>query len=298
MADRLSCMDPNTADLFFLNQLLLMRFTNLERFAGFLCLCLTVSLLLPVTIVRAQQTQPTTISISFKGESLDDCLQKISKQTGIGFTYVAAGLRKIKGPTVSFQNETVDRILSRILEGSGYQYKITGSQVAVFPKDPPPPPAPVSYKGTVLDLQKKPLEGASVLDVTTHRGTGTDSAGHFSITALPGETIEVSLVGHRSQRLQLPKNMTTLRIFLQENASELTNTVVTGYSTKNIASLTGSVQTITGDDIRSGVTSVDVASMLKGKVVGVYISDQYSGDPLKAGGQLLVRGTRDRKSVV
>jgi len=272
-----------------------MRLTDLHRYAGSLCLCLIVSLMLPVTMLRAQQTQPTTISISFKGESLDDCLQKISRQTGIGFTYVAAGLKKIKGPVVSFRNETVGHILQRLLEGSGYQYKITGSQVAVFPVTPHSESSaakdPQVYKGTVLDLQRKPLEGVSVLNMTSRRGATTDSLGHFSIAAFPGETLEVSLVGHRTQRVDLPRNAMTLRIYLQENVAELGNTVVMGYSTKNISSLTGSVQTITGDDVRAGVSGIDVASMLKGKVVGVYISDQYSGDPLKAGGQLLVRGT-------
>jgi TonB-linked SusC/RagA family outer membrane protein len=273
-----------------------MRLTDLHRYAGLLCLCLTVSLLLPAPILRAQQAPQTTISISFKGESLDDCLQKMSKQTGIGFTYVAAGLRKIKAPTVSFHNETVDHILQRLLEGSGYQYKITGSQVAVFPGESRPvtftsESGPRLYKGTVEDSKGKFLEGVSVFNTTTRRGAITDAAGQFSLYAVPGQSMELSFVGHKSERVAVQPNTTELRIVLQEDAAELGNTVIVGYSTKSMASLTGAVQTLTGDDVRSGVTSVDVASMLKGKVVGVYISDQFSGDPLKAGGQLLVRGT-------
>jgi TonB-linked SusC/RagA family outer membrane protein len=142
-----------------------------------------------------------------------------------------------------------------------------------------------------MDSKGKPLEGVSVFNTTTHRGATTDATGQFSLYGLPGQYIEVSFIGHKSERVAIQPNTTQLQIVMQEDAAELGNTVVVGYSAKSMASLTGSVQTITGDEIRSGVTSDDVASMLKGKVVGVYISDQQSGDPLMAGGSLLVRGT-------
>lgn len=272
-----------------------MRVCNLSRYAGLLCLYLTVLFLLPSPFARGQQVQTTTVTISFQGESLDACLQKLSKQTGIGFTYVASGLRKIKGPTATFQNETLEHILQKLLAGSGYQYKITGSQVAIIPVEAPkeaaPAVSPTLYKGVVLDIKGKPLEGVTVFNTTTHRGSSSDASGVFSVYATPGQSVELSFIGHKTQKVSIKAATADLRVVLQDDISELGNTVIVGYSTKSVAELTGSVQTITGDDVRSGVTSVDVASMLKGKVVGVYISDQSSGDPLMAGGQLLVRGT-------
>jgi TonB-linked SusC/RagA family outer membrane protein len=273
-----------------------MRFTDLHRFAGLVCTCLIVFLLLTSPRLRAQQSQQVTVSISFNGENLDDCLQKLSKNAGLGITYAASGLKKIKGPVVSFHNETLDHILKRLLEGSGYAYKMAGSQIAVFltesTKAPSAPePAVTLYSGTVVDAKGKALEGVTVFNLTTHKGTTTDAAGKFAVYAIPGQAVEVSFIGHKTEKLTIGAKTTVLSFVLKEDASDLGNTVIVGYSQKSLASLTGSVQTLSGDDVRSGVTSVDVASMLKGKVVGVYISDQSSGDPLKAGGQLLVRGT-------
>lgn len=273
-----------------------MRVSYLNRYAGLLCLCLTALLLLPAPVLRAQQTRSVTVTISFNGESLDASLQKLSRQTGIGFTYVASGLKKIKAPTLNFQNETLEHILQKLLQGSGYEYRITGSQVAIVPVEHHPDaaaaePAYTPYKGIVLDSKGKPLDGVSVYNTTTHRGAATDASGQFSLYALPGQNIELSFIGHKSERVTIRQSTTELRIVMQEDAAELGNTVIVGYSAKSMASLTGAVQTITGDDVRSGVTSDDVSDMLKGKVVGVYIADQNSGDPLMRGGQLLVRGT-------
>jgi TonB-linked SusC/RagA family outer membrane protein len=273
-----------------------MRVHHLHRYAGLLCLYLTALLLLPAPVVRAQQVQSAKVSISFNGESLDVCLQKISKQTGIGFTYVASGLKKIKAPVLNFQNETLEHVLQKLLQGSGYEYRITGSQVAIVPVEHHPDAATeqsayMLYKGTVLDSKGKPLDGVSVFNTTTHKGTSTGVSGQFSLYALPGQNIELSFIGHKAERIAIRQNTTELRIVMPEDAAELGNTVIVGYSAKSAAELTGAVQTITGDDVRSGVTSDDVSDMLKGKVVGVYISDQSSGDPLMRGGQLLVRGT-------
>ncbi len=267
---------------------------HLPRYAGLLCLYLTL-LFVSAPNAMGQQVQSTTVSISFHGETLDVCLQKLSKQTGINITYVAGGLRKIKGPSVSFQNETLEHVLQKLLSGSGYQYKVTGSQVVILPiekqADVTPPASPILYKGKVIDAKEMPLEGVSIFNTRSRRGVYTNAAGDFSIYASPGESLECSAVGHKTEKIGIKAGTTELRVVLQQDVSELGNTVIVGYASKSIASLTGAVQTITGDDVRSGVTSDDVASMLKGKVVGVYISDQASGDPLRAGGQLLVRGT-------
>ena len=66
--------------------------------------------------------------------------------------------------------------------------------------------------------------------------------------------------------------------------------ISTGYTTKKIGELTGSVQKISGDILRRGLTTADPASLLKGRVAGLYISEQNAGDPTSPGGQIFVRG--------
>jgi TonB-linked SusC/RagA family outer membrane protein len=66
--------------------------------------------------------------------------------------------------------------------------------------------------------------------------------------------------------------------------------VTNGYSQKKPGEITGSVQTISGDEIRKGIMTSDPVSLLKGLATGLYISEQNAGDPTSSGGQIFVRG--------
>jgi TonB-dependent SusC/RagA subfamily outer membrane receptor len=66
--------------------------------------------------------------------------------------------------------------------------------------------------------------------------------------------------------------------------------ITTGYSVKKAGELTGSVQKLSGDDLRKGITTSDPVSLLKGRATGLYISEQNAGDPTSSGGQIFVRG--------
>ena len=88
----------------------------------------------------------------------------------------------------------------------------------------------ITVKGVVLDAEKQPVIGAAVLQAGTTNGAATDLDGNYTITVPAGATLEVSAIGYET--LRVVANSTTLNITLQEESTELEETVVVGYGTQ------------------------------------------------------------------
>ena len=131
----------------------------------------------------------------------------------------------------------------------------------------------ITVKGTVLDPEKQPVIGAAVLQAGTTNGAATDLDGNYTITVPAGATLEVSAIGYET--LRVVANSTTLNITLQEESTELEETVVVGYGTQKKASLTSAISNIQAEDITS-TKQTNLTSALQGKVPGLQIR-QNSG---------------------
>src|ERR1700743_2499832 len=55
--------------------------------------------------------------------------------------------------------------------------------------------------GNVTDSSRKPISGASVVNLKTGKGTSTDQDGNFTINAVKGQTLQISFVGYQPQKL-------------------------------------------------------------------------------------------------
>ncbi len=131
----------------------------------------------------------------------------------------------------------------------------------------------LTVKGTVLDAEKQPVIGAAVLQAGTTNGAACDVDGKFTITVPSGAELVVSAIGYETLTVKVTSS--TLNITLQEESTELEETVVVGYGTQKKASLTSSITNIQAEDITSTKQS-DLVSSLQGKVPGLQIR-QNSG---------------------
>ena len=131
----------------------------------------------------------------------------------------------------------------------------------------------ITVKGVVLDAEKQPVIGAAVLQAGTTNGAATDVDGNYTITVPAGATLEVSAIGYET--LRVVANSTSLNITLQEESTELEETVVVGYGTQKKASLTSAISNIQAEDITS-TKQANLTSALQGKVPGLQIR-QNSG---------------------
>jgi TonB-linked SusC/RagA family outer membrane protein len=138
--------------------------------------------------------------------------------------------------------------------------------------------------GKVTSAQDRmSLPGATISIKSTNQGTVTDGDGNFKLTAAKGATLVFSYTGFETKEIVL-NNQLLLDVALEPTSSVLKDLVVVAYGTVKKSDLTGSVSSISSEDLnRTAPVSLDQA--LQGRAAGVQVS-QVSGRP---GGQTSIR---------
>jgi iron complex outermembrane receptor protein len=141
--------------------------------------------------------------------------------------------------------------------------------------------------GNVIDgVDGATVPGATVMVDGTQRGTITDMDGNFSIAAEVGETLVVSYLGYKQERV-LVDNRSNYVIRLVTDVISFDEVVVIGYGIQRKSDLTGSITSVSTDDFNSGLISTP-EQLINGKVSGVQIMSN-SGSPT-AGSTIRIRG--------
>ena len=130
--------------------------------------------------------------------------------------------------------------------------------------------------GTVSDAENIPLVGASIIVEGTHVGTTTDADGAFRLPAAPGQRLTVSYLGYKSKTVTVGSR-TSLDIILESDNSLINEVVVVGYDTQKKVNLTGSVASVSAEDLANRPI-VSSSTALQGIAPGVTVTTQ-SGAP-------------------
>lgn len=145
----------------------------------------------------------------------------------------------------------------------------------------------IMVRGTVKETDTgNSVPGATILEKGTANGVVSDFDGNFSIEVSSDATLIISFVGFANTEVQV-SGRSQIDVLLKEDIASLEEVVVVGYSTQKRESLTGSLKTVKGDDLRD-VTTPTVENMLNGKAPGVYVAPG-SGQPGSRGG-VVIRG--------
>ncbi|WP_298551333.1 TonB-dependent receptor [uncultured Algibacter sp.] len=141
-----------------------------------------------------------------------------------------------------------------------------------------------TVNGTVT-VDGQPLPGATVVVKGTATGTTTDFDGNYTIKADSGNTLVFSYVGYLVKEVSVG-GQTTINVALEQD-NELDEVVIIGYGTQRKSDLTGSVSSVSSEDLTAvPVSRVDQA--LQGRASGVQVT-QVNGAP-GAGTVIRVRG--------
>jgi TonB-dependent starch-binding outer membrane protein SusC len=139
--------------------------------------------------------------------------------------------------------------------------------------------AQITLTGTVKSAANEPLVGASILVKNTLVGTTADLNGAFALQLedkLKNSTLVISFIGFTSQEVSIG-DRTTFDIILSEDATQLSEVVVMGYSAQERGKITGAVNTVTEEMIsKLPVAGIDQA--LQGRAPGVVVT-QNTGAP-------------------
>ncbi len=142
--------------------------------------------------------------------------------------------------------------------------------------------------GRIKNDENKPVEGASILEKSSGKGTLSDSSGNFTmeVNSLP-VLLEVSSSGFQSVTITV-RDLRTQEITLSSMDNMLQDVVVVGYSTQKKVNLTGAVATVKMDDVLGNRPVSSPALALQGAIPGLQITNG-SGRPGE-GTSLQIRG--------
>lgn len=147
----------------------------------------------------------------------------------------------------------------------------------------------IKLTGTVKDDKGEPLMGVQVIPVgATQNGGLTDLDGNFTIMVPKGtKQLSFSYVGYAKHVVAIG-GQSSFKIVMKEEASALTEVVVTGYGGKiKRNKVTNSISTVKSETLSVGVYS-NPAQALSGAVAGLRVQ-QASGNP-GAQPTLVIRG--------
>jgi ferric enterobactin receptor len=144
-----------------------------------------------------------------------------------------------------------------------------------------------TISGTIKAEDQNPLEGVTIRVKNSNRITQTDPAGHFTIQAATGETLEITYVGYSSQELKV-NNGSTLTLTMISSGTNMNEVVVTALGIKRERKALGySVSDLNAQELMKN-KNTNVVNSLAGKVPGVNIT-QFSGSA-GAGASITIRG--------
>lgn len=132
--------------------------------------------------------------------------------------------------------------------------------------------------GTVTDGDTGDgLPGVNVLVKDSNIGTVTDVSGNYRLS-VPDDatTLIFSSVGYTSQEIQI-NGRSVIDVDMMPDIQALSEVVVVGYGTQQKSDLTGSVASVSGEDLEN-VPTARVDQILQGRAPGVQVT-QVSGEP-------------------
>ncbi len=141
--------------------------------------------------------------------------------------------------------------------------------------------------GKVTDEEGLPLPGVSVVVQGTTSGTVTDPNGEYSISGVsPEATLEFSFVGMAGKTV-LVGNQNIINVTLETTSIGLEEVVAVGYGTMKKSDLTGSVTSVSSEELSSYPTQ-GLNQAIQGRAPGVQVTT-VNGEP-GAGTRIRIRG--------
>lgn len=237
------------------------------------------------------------ITVNVQNQPLRQALKEIERVSDYKFFYNESLPGLEKRISVRLSNSNINNAMRQLLADTDVEYRVGDDNIIALTKkqsvnqqtNPSNSilPPPVEIKGRVLDTNNEPVIGATILEKgNPSNGTVTDFDGNFSLNIPAGAVLQISYIGYQEQEIPTA-GKTILNIVMREDATQLDELVVVGYTAQRRESLTGSLQSISSDKLKN-ITTPSVENMLTSKAPGVYVAPG-SGQP-GAAGTVIIRG--------
>ncbi|MBS1748902.1 MAG: SusC/RagA family TonB-linked outer membrane protein [Bacteroidetes bacterium] len=133
----------------------------------------------------------------------------------------------------------------------------------------------IILKGKVTDIDDNtPLNGVSIENLRSHRGTTTNASGEFVIGVQNGDQLEFTFIG-RTPKTMIFLGQSFLPVSLAKADGALSEVIVTGFQNLDKKKFSGAATSLKAADVKiDGVA--DVSRMLEGRAAGVSIQNVSS----------------------
>ena len=209
------------------------------------------------------------ISIDKQNVSVKEVFETIENNSNYKFVYRDADFENVK-VSITSKSSTVEEILTKILSATNNSYKLLDNNLVVIMPSANMQPGEIT--GTITDMDGSPLPGVNIIIKGTMKGAISDGAGNFSIQAELGEILQFSFIGYLSEEVEVTSQR-VIEISLVPDIAQLDEVIVIGYGTQTKVTVTGSVSSTSGDDIKKSPSS-NLTNSLAGRLPGVIIRQE------------------------
>jgi TonB-linked SusC/RagA family outer membrane protein len=246
---------------------------------------------------KAQRTAQVDVTMELKNESLLSAIKKIEQQTNFRFVFRNEDISSLKNINLSLEKRSVEETLNLIFKTSDLTFTELNGKVLISKSSNVErlnSTQELKLAGIVTDEGSLPLPGVSIqIKGVKGYSTATDKNGHFNISIADQNAIIVfTYIGYKSKEVRVG-DQNSLKVMLQPEVGSLNEVQVIGYGTTTKRTNTGSVASITADEISKQPVGNPLAA-LSGRLSGVLIA-QNNGVP---GGavQVQIRGQNSLSS--
>ncbi|MDB5148012.1 MAG: TonB-dependent receptor plug [Mucilaginibacter sp.] len=232
----------------------------------------------------AQTVLDKKINIAVEDKTLADVLTLLAKKHQVQFVFNQDVVKTNDKISVKFTDQNLKDVLDKLLARYSINYEVFKNKIILINAQPVESTGSaksseqdVQIRGKVVDEKDQPLIGVSVSLKGTTKGTITDLNGNFSIAvASTNDILVFKYIGYTT--LETPASgALPLTIKLTADSKSLNEVVVVGYGTKKKSDLTGSIASLSSDEIvKSKATNAQEA--LQGRLAGVDVK-RSSGKP-------------------
>lgn len=199
--------------------------------------------------------QEERVSFEVRNANLMEVISILEKSTGYTFLYQDEQVKAVKDLTFRFTNETLGAVLTKCLAGTNLVYSVEDKTVVLMRKERMPIKQQEvksrKVTGRVVDESGEPLPGVTIMIEGTKLGTTTQVNGSYTLECSDTKELVLlfSFTGMKSKRVVVG-NKSVVNVKMEEDVTELEETVITGIYTRNIETFTGSVTTFKAAELK------------------------------------------------
>lgn len=226
--------------------------------------------------------QEKTFTFELINKSYRDFFNYIEKNSEFIFFYYDKTIDANKKISLRVENASILFVLNKLFQDTDIKYEIKDRQISlkkegkVVPQKKKGEEQKRKVYGTVTDASSgESLVGVSILVEGADNGTITDLDGKFSIEVSSKTELVFSYIGYKKQTL-LVGDLGVLNVKMKSDNEVLDEVVIVGAGTQKKVSVTGSIATVKGAELK--LPSSSLTNGLTGRLAGV-VSVATSGEP-------------------